>query len=101
MPVAELLDRTTGEELTDWEAYERLIGPLGPTRGDWQAAMIASTVANSARGKKGKAAKLKDFLLKWKTSSSGGGQSAEELERAAKMIASRVGGTWTQGGGER
>jgi len=45
--------------------YEQIIGPLGPQRGDFHAAEIALTVANSNRGKKGRKLKLTDFLLKW------------------------------------
>lgn len=45
-------------------AYERVAGPLGGERGDVQAALIATTVANANRGK-GRRAKLKDFLLRW------------------------------------
>ena len=60
MTVAELLARMSGEELTDWQAYERAHGPLGPARSDWHAALIAAMLVNVNRGKKGKAAQPKD-----------------------------------------
>lgn len=46
-------------------AYERECGPLGPERGDWQAAQVAHAVVAVAAGKKGRRFKLTDFLLKW------------------------------------
>lgn len=64
MTVSELLARISARELSEWIAYERIEGPLGGARGDYHAALVASTVANSNRGK-GKAHKLSDFLLKW------------------------------------
>lgn len=65
MPVGELLARTQSRELAEWRAYESEYGPLGPERGDWQAANIAYTVAVMAAGKKGKRLKVTDFVLKW------------------------------------
>lgn len=45
--------------------FERVEGPIGAPRGDFNAATIASTIANVFRGKKSKAAKIKDFLPDW------------------------------------
>lgn len=103
MTVAEMLVRMSGQELADWQAYEQAHGPLGPVRGDWQAALIASVIANANRGRKGKQAKMKDFLLAWQSGATR--MSAEETERVGAMLASRMGGTWTPprqvaGGGE-
>lgn len=95
MTVAELLGRISGAELAEWMAYERAHGPLGPSRGDWQAALLASTIVNVNRGKKSRIAKIGDFLLAWR----GGGDAAstaEETERVGRMLASRLGGTWTE-----
>lgn len=65
MPVRELLARATSRELAEWMAYERLTGPLDERlRGDVQAAIVAATVANTARTK-GHAAKPRDFLPEW------------------------------------
>lgn len=64
MPVRELLARTSSRELTEWQAYEKITGPLDARlRGDISAGIIASTVANSAGSKK----KLKpsDFMPTW------------------------------------
>lgn len=46
-------------------AYERVTGPLGPERADQHAAIIAATVANAMKGKKGRAFKPADFIPKW------------------------------------
>lgn len=65
MTVGQLLATTSAQELTDWAAYEQLTGPLDlRNRGDLQAAIIASTVANAMRSK-GRAFKPKDFLPDW------------------------------------
>lgn len=64
MPVRELLARTTSRELTEWQAYERMTGPLDARlRGDISAGIIAATVANSNGAKK--KAKPSDFLPTW------------------------------------
>lgn len=55
-----MLATTSSAELAEWEAYWR-INPFGPVRGDYQAALVAQTVA-AAHGSK---AKLKDFLLRF------------------------------------
>lgn len=101
--MAELLARMSGHELADWMAYEELHGPLGPGRGDWHAAVIASTVANTVPRRKGRArAKVADFLIKWK--GRGSRQSAAESEAVGRELARRMGGEWTEApdrGGER
>lgn len=79
MTVAELLDRISGEELADWQAYELREGPLGPARGDWQAAVVALAIATANHRGKGKRPKLTDFLLKWtggESKSDAGGMEA-------------------------
>lgn len=65
MPVAELLARTSSAELTEWMAYEKISGPLGGARLDLLNSVLAAVVANTARGKKGRMARAKDFLPKW------------------------------------
>lgn len=93
MTVAEMLDRISGEELTEWMAYEQAHGPLGPSRGDWLAALVASVVANTARGRRGRQAKVSDFLLKWQAAKPAGAPS----EQLGKMLARQFGGTWEDG----
>lgn len=79
MPVGELLARTSSRELAEWCAFEQEYGPLGPERGDWQAATVAYVAAISAAGKKGRRLKITDFLLRW-----GGG--ARKRKTPAEML---------------
>lgn len=66
MPVVELLARTSGRELTDWEAFEEQTGPLDPRRrGDIGAGIVAAAVTNAMRAKKGKRFKPEDFIPRW------------------------------------
>jgi hypothetical protein len=59
-----MLADMSSRELTEWQAYERVTGPLDAgLRGDISAGIIAATVANSAGGKK--KAKPKDFMPTW------------------------------------
>lgn len=61
MPVAEVLLRFSSAEITEWMAYDR-IDPFGGFRGDVQAAVIASTIANVHRGRNSPVRKIEDFL---------------------------------------
>jgi hypothetical protein len=48
-------------EFAEWMAYDAL-EPFGPMRGDVQAGLIASTLANVHRGKGTPPYKIKDFM---------------------------------------
>ena len=61
MSVAEAQQRISSREFAEWMAYNR-IEPFGYERSDLGHAITAATVANSARGKKGRTAKVADFL---------------------------------------
>lgn len=61
MTRAELLDRISSAELTEWQAYERVTGPLGAERADAQSALVAYYVV-SALGAKTRPDKL---LPRW------------------------------------
>lgn len=89
MPVGELLARTSSHELAEWQAFEREYGPLGPERGDWQAASVAYTSAMLAAGKKGRRLSITDFLLKWSTTRRRP-QSAEEILNLFRGLAARA-----------
>lgn len=65
MTVAELLASCPAQELTDWRAYEQIAGPLGAERADVRTGIIAATIANVNRGKRGRAFKPKDFIIEW------------------------------------
>ena len=59
--MAELEATMSSRELSEWMAYERVDGPVGPQREDLRAGIIAATVANCHRSK-GVAFKPTDFM---------------------------------------
>ena len=61
MSVAEAQQRISSREFAEWIAFNQ-IEPFGPDRADIGHAIVASTVANSAKGKKGKTYRISDFL---------------------------------------
>lgn len=79
-------------ELAEWRAYERLTGPLGGTRGDVQAALIASVIAAANRGKGQKAPKISDFMPCWDKHAVR--KSPEELFKIAQAANAGLGGTF-------
>lgn len=93
----ELLARTSSAELTEWMAYERVTGPLGPERTDALVATLAATVANTARAK-GRKADPKDFMPKWDQGDKGF-TDWQQMLAAVKSYNRRIGGTdMTKGG---
>lgn len=60
-----MLAAVSSRELSEWQAYERLTGPLGPGRHDQLIAMLAAVVANTARDPKKRPRPFdgRDFLL--------------------------------------
>lgn len=64
--VRQLLTELDSKEITEWQAYDA-ITPIGPERGDVQAALVATVLVNVNRAKDSAAAKLTDFLLDWDT----------------------------------
>ncbi|MFR9807062.1 hypothetical protein ACL02T_32915 [Pseudonocardia sp. RS010] len=88
MTVRDLLDRTDSRELTEWQVYEQLTGPLGGARLDYAAAIVSASVVNSSQAK-GRARRPDEFLPKW------GGrekQSPEEMWQQAQLLNRRFGG---------
>ncbi len=93
MTVGDLLDRASSSELTDWQAYERMHGPLGPERGDLQAAIVASVVANVNRDKKkGRAFKPADFMPKF-AGNRPGARTPDEMRTKLLALTRQFGGT--------
>lgn len=60
----ELLRQISSRELSEWIAFASL-EPIGDERGDWQAALVASVVAEAARDRKRRRKPFapKEFLL--------------------------------------
>lgn len=65
MTIRRLLAEMDSLELTRWEAYERVYGPLGGLRGDYQAALVASMIANVNRREDAEPMPIDDFLINW------------------------------------
>jgi hypothetical protein len=93
MTVSELDLRMSSSELTEWMAYERITGPLGRRRQDIQAATISATIANANRGKGGRRAEVKDFLIVY------GGQkpSPSDMLAMVKEMNAALGGEYVGG----
>ncbi|MDX2623857.1 hypothetical protein PV356_30840 [Streptomyces sp. WI03-5b] len=64
MTPAEVLDRFAEEEIIRLLAYQRLYGPVGPTRLDILFARLGMDVA-APHMKKGKLPRFKDHLMQW------------------------------------
>lgn len=90
MTVRRLLAETGSAELAEWQAYERLTGPLGGARGDVQAALIASTIAAVNRNKGQRAPTISDFMPRWDKGAVR--KSPEELFKIAQMANAALGG---------
>lgn len=88
-----MLERVPSRELTEWQAYERVAGPIGPARGDVQSAIIAATVANANRTK-GKPATPADFVPTWDRKPT---QTVEEMVAIAYALNAAFGGTVKDG----
>lgn len=97
MSVAELLATHSSAELTEWMAYEQITGPIGGEREDILTAILAATVANTARGKRGRKAKVQDFLPKWDRHKRA---SWQDMLATVRQINSALGGTDKTGGGD-
>ena len=59
--VGELSEELPDSELLEWMIFYRL-EPFGDERADLRAGIVASTVANANRGKRGRSLKPTDFM---------------------------------------
>lgn len=91
MTVAELLARISSREISEWLAYERIAGPIGPARADIQAAIIASNIVNVNRGKGKRPSTPKDFIPEWDRGARE--QSPDEIFAAVSAFNRQVGGS--------
>lgn len=62
--VGKFLSSMTARQFRAWELYDA-VEPIGDIRSDYQSAQIAQMLYNVNRGKKDKALKLEEFLLKF------------------------------------
>lgn len=89
MSPGEVLDKHTSRELTEWQVYLQMY-PQGAVRGDLQAGIIASTVANAHRGKDGRRFKPDDFMPKFGSQQKE--QTEEEIQMNAQLLGQAFGG---------
>jgi hypothetical protein len=89
-----LLARVSSRELTEWEAYEAVTGPIGDERFDHLFAMLASVVANVNRDRKQRPYPAEQFLPKWqaKQETGNGETDPEQLLRTVKRLHKAMGG---------
>lgn len=85
---------TDSAEITEWAAYERVYGPLGGLRGDYQAAVIAAAISNGFRGLAGKrgSRKIDGFMLKWDTRKSRVELTPEQMLARVRSLNRQLGG---------
>lgn len=67
--------------------YEREFGPLGPERGDWQAALVAQTITTVVSSESSSRPRITDFLLRWAPRRR---QTAEEQLNIFRGLASQA-----------
>jgi hypothetical protein len=60
-----LLGRIDAREVTEWQAYERVAGPLGDARLDALFAQLLSLTANVNRPKRQRPYRPEQFMPKW------------------------------------
>lgn len=91
MTVRRLLAEAGSAELAEWQAYEKLTGPLGGLRGDLHAALVSAAVINSQRTKGKRPVNPVAFLPCWDTERVK--KSPEELFRIAMAANTSLGGS--------
>jgi Protein of unknown function (DUF4035) len=79
----------TSAEFSEWRAFQRLEGPLGPEREDWRVAMLAAIVANANRDPKRapRAYEPRDFMPDWAAAAGVSRPRLHPLEVADKVKA--------------
>lgn len=84
------------DEITEWMAYERVTGPLGPGRYDVLHGIHTAVVANTAAAK-GRKARPRDFIPEWDQDRE---PDAGQMLATVRALNARLGGTdLTSGGG--
>lgn len=83
MSVAQAQREISGREFAEWMAYHRL-EPFGYERQDMGHAITAATIANSAKGKKGKTYRMTDFLPRFGKNTAMSDQQLMEIGKSLK-----------------
>lgn len=81
----------SSREFSEWQAFQRLEGMLGPARDDFRAGLIASVIANTSRDPKRhpKAYEPQEFIPDWPATA---GWRKPQLSRAE--VAEKVKGVF-------
>jgi hypothetical protein len=87
LPRAEMLERMSSAELTEWAAFHNL-EPFGGDADYLGDAITASTVANVNRGKGQKPYKVEDFMPKFEKKE----QSIDQMVQIAAIVTASLGG---------
>jgi len=83
------LARIGARELTEWQAYEQVAGPLGDARVDVLFAQLMSVIANVNRGKSQRPYRAEQFMPKWDPGApeqKRPGMDGEQMLRAVKRM---------------
>ncbi|WP_326659632.1 phage tail assembly protein T [Streptomyces sp. NBC_00385] len=91
-----MLADIASDELTEWIAYERVTGPLGPRRGDVLHGIHTAVVANTAAAK-GRKAKPGDFIPEWDRDRE---PDVERMLATVRTVTAALGGADHTTGGE-
>lgn len=91
-----MLEQLNSEQLSEWEAYDRL-EPIGGQQDDYRTALLCSVITNiaiAAWGKKGsKPTTMDEFLFQWgaeeQTDVAPKKQSVDEMKTILQSIASQ------------
>ncbi|GGZ28040.1 phage tail assembly protein T [Streptomyces nitrosporeus] len=84
-----LLADIDSDELTEWMAYERVTGPLGPRRTDVLHGIHTAVVANTAAAK-GRKAKPQDFIPEWDQTRP---PDVQQMLATVRTVTAALGGT--------
>lgn len=84
MGVREAQQRIDSREYAEWIAYDQ-IEPIGPERGDLQAAIVASTIANVNRSSRSRAFTPDQFMPRFDRKAVT--QTPEEMLRVLRRFA--------------
>ena len=88
------LETISSLEISEWQAYARLYGPINPQeRADLRMARLAAVIANLFRGKDTKPIEEKEYLFDFSsTDEAEEGQSVEHMIFIVEQLNAALGG---------
>jgi len=98
----------TSAEFAEWQAFQRLEGPVGPERDDWRHAQTTATVANANRDHRRhpRPYRPEEFIPDWAAANrvpkpARPQPSAVEVEEKMRTYFAGVGGGAANGNGHK